>query len=615
MMVPPLSKIKLPYFIITAFMLLPVAVGYSQMPVIVENSTLDYDLKIVYNLQRIGNFKSALNYLDMLKARYGDDARILNLYKNIYLEAKMYTDLESVIRKQIAKSPDNPIYLAELGNARFLQDDSGGADSLWALALEKGETNQSVYIYVANYKLRYGDYEGAAETYLSGRKRFNIPELFSPELANIYESQRNYPAAVKEYLIRLVKTPERFLSSSPKILGMVEDTEDVDAIIGAVKEMIGRHKTSDVLHEVLGDIYIKTGKMRLALETYKDLGKDKKDDGESLYKFAERCVDFKAYDTAIEAIDQYLATSSKLRRNDMALLLKGGALKQAGRDDPALAVLQGIFQTARDTRIRGEAGYLTGIIHAENNLCEQALTVWEKSLGFLGHSDIREMMIFEMAQCHLQLGSYPTAESLLTIIAGGNNNSEIIQKSQFLLGDLDLFKGDYQGAHDAYINIIKTYPRGDFANDAIARVSVLSTIGIDSSGIMADNSLLDLYADAAEAQMLGNLDEAASLLLSEKMANSPIGEQALFYAGAIYSDAELRDKAINALKTYIQKYPEGFFLDRVYLKLGDQYIINPETYELGKEAYNMILEAFQEGPVTELARERLRQLESQDKIG
>jgi TolA-binding protein len=203
----------------------------------------------------------------------------------------------------------------------------------------------------------------------------------------------------------------------------------------------------------------------------------------------------------------------------------------------------------------------------------------------------------------------------LTIIAGGNNNSEIIQKSRFLLGDLALFKGDYQGAHETYINIIKTYPRGDFANDAIARVSVLSTIGIDSSGIMADNSLLDLYADAAEAQMLGNLDEAASLLLSEKMANSPIGEQALFYAGAIYSDAELRDKAINALKTYIQKYPEGFFLDRVYLILGDQYIINPETYELGKEAYNMILEAFQEGPVTELARERLRQLESQDKIG
>jgi tetratricopeptide (TPR) repeat protein len=163
---------------------------------------------------------------------------------------------------------------------------------------------------------------------------------------------------------------------------MVEDTEDVDAIIGAVKEMIGRHKTSDVLHEVLGDIYIKTGKMRLALETYKDLGKDKKDDGESLYKFAGRCIDFKAYDTAIEAIDQYLATSSKLRRNDMALLLKGRALKQAGRDNLALAILQDISRTARDTRIRGEAGYLTGIIHAENNLCEQALTVWEKSLGF-----------------------------------------------------------------------------------------------------------------------------------------------------------------------------------------------------------------------------------------
>lgn len=612
---PLLSRFALIPCILAAFVLYPVASVYSQFPGVVEGNMLDYDLKIVYNLQRIGNFESALVYLDKLKANYGEDPRILNLYKNIYLEAKMYTELETVLRNQILKSPDNPIFLAELGNARFLQDDFEGADSLWALALEKGETNQSVYIYVANYKLRYGDYDGAAETFLSARKRFNITDMFSQELANIYESQRNYPAAVKEYLIRLVSEPNRFLSVSPKILGMVEDSDDVDAIIVAVKDMIGRHKNLDVLHEMLGDIYLKTGRMKLALETYKNLGNDKNDDGESLYKFAERCIDFKAYDTAIEAIDRYLSSSTRLRRKDMALLLKGGALKQAGRDSMALAILMDLFQTAHDLRIRGEAGYLAGIIHAENDFCGQALTIWENSLGLLGHSDLRDNMVFEMAQCHLQLGSYPVAESLLTIIAGLNRNGEIIQHSQFLLGDLALYKGDYQGAYDAYLNIIKTYPRGDFANDAIARISMLTTIGVDSSGITADNSLLDLYADAVEAQMLGKYDYAASLLLNEKMAGSPFAEQALFYAGTIYSEANLGDKAIDALKTYIEKYPEGFFLDRAYLILGDQYIKNTETYELAREAYNVILEAFQEGPVTELARERLRRLESQDKIG
>jgi hypothetical protein len=143
----------------------------------------------------------------------------------------------------------------------------------------------------------------------------------------------------------------------------------------------------------------------------------------------------------------------------------------------------------------------------------------------------------------------------------------------------------------------------------------LTAVGIDSSGITADNSVLDIYADAVKANMLGDYDNAATMLLGEKVSGSPIGEHALFLAGMIYAEGGLVQKAIGTLKNYIQSYPEGFFLDRAYLILGDQYIENPETYDLGKEAYNTILEAFQEGPVTELARERLRRLESQDKIG
>jgi len=612
---PLLNRVKLTTIILAAYIVLPAIVAHSQLPGIFQESPLDYDLKMVYNLQRMGNFKSALAYLDNLKNKYGEDPEILNLYKNIYMEAKMYPELESVIRKQLLRSPENPVHLAELGNARFLQDDYRGADSLWALALEKGETNQTVYIYVANFKLRYGDYSGAIETFLSARRRFKIPDMFSTELANIYESQMNYPAAVREYLIRLVKSPDRFLSLSSKILALVEDSEDDDSIIDAVKDMIDSHKDSDVLHEMLGDIYIKTGRMKLAFDTYKDLGKNNQDDGESLYRFAERCVDFKAYDTAIDAINKYFSVSSKQRRKDMALLLKGKALKYEGYNEQAMVVLQGILQDARDTRVKGDAGYIIGIIHAENNRCAPALTAWENSLDFQSYPELRDKVIFEMARCHLQLGSYGAAESLLTIIAEGNNEGEVKEKSQFLLGDLALFKKRYQQAFNAYLHIIKTYPRGDFANDAVARISVISTVGIDSSGITADNSVLDLYAGAVEANMLGDYDGAVSLLLNEKIAGSPIGENALFYAGTICSKAGEGDKAIGLLKSYIEKFPEGLFLDRAYLMLGDQYIENPETFELGREAYNMILEAFQEGPVTELARERLRLLESRDKIG
>jgi tetratricopeptide (TPR) repeat protein len=614
-MVPQLSKNRITYIITAIFIFISFGITLSQPPPSTQNQILDYDLNIVYNLQRLGNFESALDYLDMLKSKYGEQPQIISLYKNIFLDAKMYSRLEDVIREQLDKSPDNPVFLAELGNARFLQDDPDAADSLWALALEKGEKNHTVYFYVASFKLRYGDYDGAVETYLLGRESFGVPDLFSSELASLYESQRNYPAAVNEYLIRLIKKPNTFLSISPKILEMVEDSDNIDDIITTVEEKIEKNKNVDVLYEILGDIYIKTGRMNLALETYRILGRDKKDDGESLYRFAERCIDFRAYNTAIEAIDEYLSKSTKFRRKDRALLLKGVSLKSMGYNSRALDLLQELSRSAKDLRIRSEAGYMMGGIYSQMGLCPEAVLVWENTLDFCRDHGIRTNVIYEMAQCHIKLGSYHKADSLLTIVAGEGNIEDIRQSALFLIGDLTLFKGNYEDARRTYLDIVRKHPGGDFANDAIARISVITELGIDTSGITADNSVLDLYADAVEAHVLEKYNDAARILLNEKIINSPIGEQALYYTGTIYAEADSGTRAINTFKNYIEKYPEGFFIDRVYLMLGDQYVKNPETFELGKEAYNTILETFHEGPVTELARDRLRRLESQGKIG
>ena len=102
---PPLNRAKTSLAIFAAFIIFPEVAVHSQLPVIFQENQLDYDLKVVYNLERLGNFKSALAYLDNLKNKYGEDPEILNLYKNIYMEAKMYPELEGVIRKQLLRSP------------------------------------------------------------------------------------------------------------------------------------------------------------------------------------------------------------------------------------------------------------------------------------------------------------------------------------------------------------------------------------------------------------------------------------------------------------------------------------------------------------------------------
>lgn len=598
--------------IITAAIILPAA---AQLPVQFGNQELDRDLSVVQNLQRVGKFKDALDYLGVLKVKFGEDPRIASLYKSIYTDAKMYPELETQIREEIAKSPQNPLPLAELGNVRYLRDDPKGADSLWNLALKMGEKNQAVYIYVANYKLRYGDYEGAIQTFLKGRKEFNIPDIFSSDLANIYEAQRNYPAAVNEYLNRLVISPNRFLSISPKILELVEDSESVDDIIAAIKKKIDENKNVDVLYEVLGDVYITRNDMKNAFETYRIMGKGSNDDGQSLYRFAERCLDFKAYATAAQAVDEYLAKSKRLSRKDQALLLKGEALKREGKTEEARTLLLDLYNSTIDLSVKSHSGFLMGQISSDKNDCSGATDIWRNAIKLTSDPLLKNKMIYESARCEIKLGDYNIADSLLKIIGDQETGDEIRQSALFLLAELNLFRGKYADARDGYVYIIKSFPRSDYANDAVARMTVISTLGIDNSGFTADNKLMDSYAKALENRMLGKYDAAATILLSPDMEKSAIGENAFFLAGNIYAEAGMNDKAINIYKSYIDKYPDGFFADRVYLAMGDIYRENPQTADLARDSYNRILEAFQEGPVTELARERLRSLESQKNIG
>src|SRR4030067_3388083 len=137
--------------------------------------------------------------------------------------------------------------------------------------------------------MRYGDYEGAVAAYSNGRRILRDESLFAGELAAIHESLREYPEAVEEYLVQLNQSPGQVGMITTKIRGLMEDSEDPDLIIEIVKKGLDRSPQKGVIYEVLGDLYIKWGKMDEALETFRTLGVGANDDGASLYRFGERC--------------------------------------------------------------------------------------------------------------------------------------------------------------------------------------------------------------------------------------------------------------------------------------------------------------------------------------
>ena len=572
---------------------------------------LNNDLRNVAIMIQGGDFQSAISYLDKLNNSSPDDPKILALYKVAYNEAKLFPELEKVIRKQLSKTPDDPSLLAELGEARYLQKDETGADSLWNLALEKGKSSEAIYRTVADTKLRYGLYDDAVSIYLRGRKNLGKPDLFSFELAGIYEAQREYGKAVDEYLIQSTDMADKLSFIEIKVRGFIEDSASVDEIVKTINKNIALTPERTELYEILGEIYIKKGQMDEALQCYKTIGSKQKDDGQSLVRFAGRCYDSKAYTTAINAADEYLKTTQKGAFKDMAYLIKAKSQQASGLDNEALANFRTLSSTTPDYRIKDEANLDIGVIYAQKKgECDSALDAWSEALRTVRTAAIQNQERAEMAICYLKKDQTASAESLLTLSATSGLMDDNIERAIFLLGDIAFYKGNLDSAGQIFNGMLAKNPNGAYANDALMRLDVIALVSDDSS-----KPYITKYADAMKKQVVGEPLQGAAILAGDDFSSTPIAEQALFYSSTFYARGGGNQDAMAGFKKYIEKYPDGLYIDRAYLGLGDIYIQDISTYPDAKAAYNKILESYPNGAVTEQARQKLQMLESAGKIG
>jgi tetratricopeptide (TPR) repeat protein len=577
-----------------------------------DQNRFNNDLRTVASLIRVGEYGRAVAVLDRMREQYGNDPRLTDQYKQAYKQAKLYPELEKIIRDELAKAPGSALLLSELGEVRFLQNDEAGADSLWNRALAAGRGDEMTYRFIADIRLRYGLYDSAIDAYLLGRRTLGKETLYALELASIYEAQRDYGKAVNEYLALLAESPDKVGIISTRIRGLVEDVEDSEEVIKAVNTRLKATPGRTDLYELLGDIYIKLGKMDKALENYKTISAKLGDDGQSLIRFATRAYDSKAYFAAITAIDEYFRISKEEAFRDMATLLMARAQMAAGQYDPALANFLALAKGSPDYRIKDEAGYAAGVIYSRHKGdCDSALQTWETMLMSARDPMMQNGARVETAVCHIKMGDYARAESLLTIVASTKIPDPRIESAIFLLGELSFYRGDFKTADQIFRQLVRQYPTSDRSNDALARIDVISL-----SGGAEDSSIfLGLFARAMKANMMGQSAQAAAILSDTVFEDSPIAEQAAFYAGVARSTAGNKEGAIAAFRGYIEKYPDGFYTDRAYLEMGDLFQLDPATHPDAREAYNKVLELYPTGPVTEIARQRLRQLEVPGKIG
>jgi len=206
--------------------------------------------------------------------------------------------------------------------------------------------------------------------------------------------------------------------------------------------------------------------------------------------------------------------------------------------------------------------------------------------------------LLELNQCYIQTGQFHKSMTLL-----GQNERYFPKDADrsrimYQLGNVFMFVGEVNKAHEMYLQLMSRYPRLDIANDVAERLYIIETARDDTVQLKRLSNVIRLY----ETEQYTPAVDSARVLLKSTVAPYAYLYMALAYRGL--GDLTL---TLGVLEEMSEKFPEHRIHEAILLA-ADVYMI------LGKreDAEEMLKDLIVREPNTIYAlkaRQKLEKLE------
>ncbi|MBU1317951.1 MAG: tetratricopeptide repeat protein [candidate division Zixibacteria bacterium] len=562
----------------------------------------------VERLTMSGKYDDALELLTDLDKEYPQDAMIYEAFRKAYAYSGDYDNALEMLKKMEGLFGRSTSLMLQYGDLYLKMGDNNGAAGAFERALEISGQSLNTFHGIANVYRSNGLYDEAVEVYRDARRKLNQPSLLSRELGQLYEVQRNYTAAIREYYIFMMSDSSSEGQGNQlirKVIEYLDDPNDLNLLKSTFADIGKSEPNSHVPKRFLGDILIRQDSLDRAYELYKEVDKLENDHGKFLVYFARRCLeqdhDYLASDACRYVLDEYPNEAYYIQ----AKYVLASAYVKLGQGDSAITVVREIAETARDHRSIIESMYFIGTVFLDIlNQPDSALAYFDavtRDAQFLGW---RNRASLRKADCYLVKGYLAAADSIYrgvdeTSLGDGENESLAWQLAQ-----VKFFEHDFEEAKRLYAGLTIKHRKGLFVNDCLKRILMID----ENSGL--DQFDLASFADAEYLILRADLDSAITRLefLSDK-TGSNLADIATFRMGELYLRTGEIERALLTYQKLLAQFPESFWRGESQKHIADIHWDRGET-QLAQQAYRSLLTEYDNLLLQEHARQRLMQLEN-----
>ncbi len=502
--------------------------------------------------------------------------RLLQCYTN----QKLYSDAEKTIKKRMRQQPDDLSLFVDWGQLDEQRGKKKKADKHYRSALEKIGYNKSSAIRLAEAFDNIGQCSLAVETYRLAGQKVGNPNIYTIEMAQLYEKYSEYEKMTTLLFDFLDQYPYALSQVQLLLQPLITQNSNTEFERG-LKNTLARHIANAPQNQTYQDLMIWFSLQKkdfvFALQQAKAIDQRfAQDQGEQVYRVAQIASANNDYVTAIEGYSYLMKKGDKSDYYfDSYTGLLGAKYLQATTatipDPRAINALVADYEKAL-----GTLGTNPETVPLQRNYA-QLLAMHKNNTGkatdMLYHIlDMPSVPAQQKAETKLQLGDLLLFSgqvweaSLLYMQVEKDFKNDIIgSQAKFKNAQLSYYNADFQWAK-SQLDVLRASTSKPIANDAM-QLSLLISDNIDDDSTFA---MLTYFAKGDMMMYQKKYAEACQYYDSVTVRNlqHPLLDEILMRKAQIALQQGQYTHAESLLTELVQKYPYDILADDAFFMLA-----------------------------------------------
>jgi len=573
------------------------------VPVDSTDSPDDDRIATARRLMSHGAYMSAADYLEPLYSEDRSSRKVIDLLITCYLELKAFPRAEAMLQAYLDSHPDEFQYRTRLFEIALKNGNDSLVDATLQDMQQKFADNSSAFRPLIQLLKAHRYTDRAMDLITQNREHFNDNKLFILEAASVYEMQREYKKAVREYL-RLtdadsvsIRRAERHLASLIRYPGAVNEVVEVlEVYLDSVPE-------NSFGLKVILEAYSRNNQYEKAFGAAIRLDSLTGGSGQELFLYMMRCHERKLFQQVIEIAEYleriYIDTTPAMHYK----FLYADALVGLGHYDSAMTLYTDLANNDISKRNRLEALLNIGNLYRYYFLNYDSAAYYYRQIAGTYRGMISIQALFELAELYLVRGELQAAGEAFKSLKTKKLTELQGETADFKLAMISFLGQDYPGAEMLFRKHIESYPRGFYVNDALMFSLIIG------ENVMSSPDALRAYADMEFFKVRLMPDSVENRLISIwKMPYSALTGLTGWKLAQFYSELSDTAQAFDIISDMETNHVDDYYYPYC-LKLKGDICYLSELLERAGEIYRMILEDYGTYPFIGEVRDRLQVLE------